>query len=298
MDWDDLRFVLAVTRSGAALGAARALGVNQSTVIRRIAQLETALGTRLFERQRQGYRATEAGLSVSETAERMEAEVIALSHRMAAEQRALGGTVRLTCSDTIASRLVVPWLPSFQKTHPGVTIEVISSDERLDLARGEADIAVRAGSSPEGAGVVARRMPYSGWNLYCSRAYAEERGAPATVVEIADHPVIGMDGRMATLAPVIWLAERASPDAIRFRSNSLTGLVANLKANMGLAMLPCVMGDGDSDLLRCLPPMPELDSEVWLIVREDLRTAPHVRAFADFVAERMQANRAIMTGRP
>ncbi|HYE44293.1 MAG TPA: LysR family transcriptional regulator [Caulobacter sp.] len=298
MDWDDLRFVLAVTRSGAALGAARALGVNQSTVIRRIAHIEAALGVSLFERLRQGYRPTEAGLRVAETAERVEAEVLALTGRMAAERRTVAGTVRLTCSDTVASRLVVPWLPDFHKTHPGVVIEIITSDTRLDLARGEAEIALRAGSSPEGAGVVARRMPYSGWNLYCSRGYAEAHGAPASPEEIAGHPVIGMEGQMAALQPVAWLAAQAEPGSIRFRSNSLTGLIANLRADMGLAMLPCVMGDGEPDLVRCLPPLPELDSEVWLIVREDLKAAPHVRAFADFLAERMHQNRALMTGRP
>ncbi|HEX5379363.1 MAG TPA: LysR family transcriptional regulator [Phenylobacterium sp.] len=296
MDWDDLRYMLAVARSGSALSAARVLGVNQSTVIRRIVQAECAVGAQLFERQRTGYRLTELGRQVVETAERVEAEITTLTNLLEAQQRALGGVVRLTLSETLANRLVAPGLLQFQKRYPAVLVELITEDRRLDLARGEADIALRAGSRPEGAGVVARRMPDAAWNLYCSRAYAAENGAPARREEIPGHAIIGMEGRMAGLPAPLWLQASAPDTFIRFRSNSLTNLVSNLRAGLGLATLPCFVGDGEPDLMRCLPHIPELDSEVWLVIREDLRATPHIRAFADFLADYVHGQRARLSG--
>lgn len=297
MDWDDLRIVLAVARSGAALSAARALGVNQTTVIRRIAQIERAVGAQLFERQRTGYRLTELGARVTETAERVEREVQALTSLMEAEHRALSGVVRLTTSETLANCLVAPGLRQFQKRHPGVLIELITQDRRLDLARGEAEVALRAGSRPEGAGIVARRMPDAAWNVYCSRAYAEEHGAPRRREDLRGHSIIGMEGLMANVPQPMWLQASAPDAVIRFRSNSLTNLVSNLRASLGVAMLPCFVGDGEPDLVRCLPRIAELDSEIWLIVREDMRNARHVRAFADFLAEYIHGEKSRLQAR-
>lgn len=296
MDWGDLRFVLEVGRSGSALSAAKVLGVNQTTVIRRVGQIECDLGVRLFERQRSGYRPTEAGLKVMEAAVAVEREVQALAHGLEAEQRAMTGIVRLTTSETLANRLMPPALAQFQARHAGVTVELITDDRRLDLARGEADIALRAGSRPEGAGIVARRMPDAAWRLYCSRNYAAKHGVPTRREELSRHAIIRLEGHMGNLPPSIWLAEATADAVVRFRSNSLTNLVSNLRAGLGIAMLPILVGDGEPDLVPCLPPLPELDSELWLIVREDLRAAPHVRAFADFLAEFVRGQRPRLSG--
>src|SRR5262245_48810153 len=141
MNWDDLRFVLEVRRSGSALAAAGKLGVNQSTVMRRIAQIESDMGVELFERKQSGYVPTVSGVCVAEAAERIEREVLDLENAMAAEQRALTGVVRLTSSELLANYVIAPCLLSFQKLNPGVRVELIAEDRRLNLARGEADIA-------------------------------------------------------------------------------------------------------------------------------------------------------------
>jgi DNA-binding transcriptional LysR family regulator len=262
LDWDDLRFVLAVSRTGSALGAGRALEVNQTTVVRRIAQIEEALGAELFERLQKGYCPTALGRCVAETAERIEAEVLALESTVAAARRELGGAVRVTTSETLANRIVAPCLLAFRRLHPGVRIEVVTADHRLDIARGEADVALRAGSRPEGGGIVARRMPSAAWSVYCSRAYAAEHGAPTTREEIARHAIVGMEGPMAQLPGPLWIDGAAPGAEIRFRSNSLTNLVSSLKAGLGVAALPCFVGDGEPDLVRCMPPPPALDSEL------------------------------------
>ena len=285
MDWDDLRYVLAVARTGSALRAAEQLGVNQTTVIRRLQALECALGSCLFERRRSGHIPTDAGRLAVEAAERMEQEAQAFRSALAVRQRTLAGSIRFTTSETLANRLVTPCLGAFRKLHPGVSIELILADERLDVARGEADVALRAGSRPEGAGIVARRLPDNGWAIYCSHAYAAERGCPDGPDAIPGHEIVGMEGRLAQVQGWAWLSARAPDAIIRVRSNSLVNLVATLKAGFGLGALPTIIGDPEPELMRCFPPPPELKAEIWLIVREELKGQPHVRAFADFLAE-------------
>jgi DNA-binding transcriptional LysR family regulator len=296
MDWDDLRFVLEVCRSGSALAAAGKLGVNQSTVMRRIAQTEALLGVELFERKQSGYVATPNGLCAADTAERIEREVRDLRSAMAAVQRVLAGTVRFTSSELLANFIIASCLRSFRKFNPGVRVELIADDRRLDLARGEADIALRAGSRPDGAGIVMRRMPGAAWAVYCSRAYAEEHGTPRSRGEIRGHETIGMEGPMAQIPGPRWLSEAVPGAQIRFRSNSLVNLVSNLRAGLGVATLPCIVGDSEADLVRCFPPPPELEAELWLIVREDLKSAPHIRAFADYLAAYLHSIREQLAG--
>lgn len=285
MGWDDLRYVLAVARAGSALRAAEALGVNQTTVIRRLQALECDLGACLFERRRSGHMPTEDGRLAIAAAERMEREAEAFAGALATRQRTLAGSVRFTTSETLADRLVTPCLGAFHKLHPGIAIELITDDRRLDVARGEADVALRAGSRPEGAGIVARRLPDTGWTIYCSRAYAAENGMPDSPDAIAGHAIVGMEGPMAQVAGWLWLAKQAPDAVIRVRSNRLGSLVPNLKAGLGLGALPVIIGDSEPELVRCFPTPPELMAEMWLIVREELKAQPHVRAFVDYLAE-------------
>ena len=285
MSWDDLRIALALSRAGSASRAADLLGVNQTTVLRRIDALEAALGVRLFERRSSGLTPTGPGECAVATAELVEREVLALCSHLAAHQRNLAGAVRLTTSESLAGRLVTPCLRAFHAIHPNIVVELITADERLNIARGEADVALRASSRPEGAGIVARRLPDAKWTVYCSRAYAAERGAPGGRSEIPGHDIVGMEGRMAQLPGWLWLRDSAPDTVIRFRSNSLINLVSNLKAGLGLGALPVMVGDAEPDLVRCFAPPPELHAEMWLIVREELKDQRHVRAFTEFLTD-------------
>jgi len=281
-----------------AAEAARELGVNQSTVVRRLAQVEDAAGVELFDRKQSGYTCTALGRAMVETAEHIEAEMRTLQHRLEAAGRTVSGIVRFTTAETIANLFAGPWIHDYHAQNPHVRIELFTGDSRLDVARGEADIALRAGSRPEGAGIVTRKLLDLGWSVYCSEEYAAKHGQPATRADICKHSIIGMEGPMALLPGPRWLAEAAPGAAVRFSSNSLSNLLFSLRAGLGIATLPCLSGDREPDLLRCMPPVPELDSELWLIVNEDLKSAPAVRSFADFVAEQVQANRTTWTGRP
>jgi DNA-binding transcriptional LysR family regulator len=287
-NWDDFRFVLAAARMGSALRAARALGVNQTTVVRRIAHMEDALGAVLFERKQSGLRLTPLGQRIATAAARVESEILALESAIHAEQRVLSGTVRVTCSEAFANAVMMPCLREFRSKYPDIFVDLVADDRRLDLARGEADVALRAGSRPEGAGIIARRLPDTAWSAYCSSAYAKEHGQPETPEALDGHLVVGMEGRMASLPFPLWLARMTPKSVVAARSNSLTNLVSALKAGLGVAMLPCFIGDIESDLERCLPPVAELNSETWLILREDLKHTPHVHAFTDFISAYLQ----------
>jgi DNA-binding transcriptional LysR family regulator len=298
IDWSDLRFVLAVARGGSALRAAHGLGVNQTTVMRRISQLEATIGADLFERKQSGYHPTPLGQRIAAVAARIEDEVKALESAIGAEQRAFSGSVRLTTSEALASHLVAPLLSQFRKEFPGILIELRADDRRLDLARGDADVALRTGSRPNGAGIVARRLPNVAWSVYCGRSYADEYGAPAAIEELDGHPILGVDGALADRPAPLFLVRAAPNSKVSARSNSLANLVSALKAGLGIAMLPCLIGDAEPDLVRCLPPVAGIDSEMWMIVREDAKSAAHVRAFADFLAARVQKMRAPLAGHP
>jgi DNA-binding transcriptional LysR family regulator len=284
MQWDDLRYVLAVARSGSASRAAQLLGVNQTTVLRRLDALEAAVGAPLFERRTSGQTLTRAGEVVAAAAERMEREARTLSTALAAQQRTLAGSVRLTASEVIDICLVSPCLRSFHARYPAIMVEVICTNDRLDIARGEADVALRAGVAPEGSGIVARRLPDIHWTVYCSRGYAAERGKPGSREQIRGHDIVGLEGKMAQLKGWSWLAASAPDAVIRLRSNSLINLASNLKAGLGLGTLPVIMGDTEPELIRCFPPPPELCAELWLVVREEVKAQPHVRALTEFLA--------------
>lgn len=287
LDWDDFKFVLAVARSGAALSASHVLKVNQTTVARRIARIEGALGTPLFERQQSGYVLTETGRRVAEAAEAIERQVHNIESDVAARRRVVSGLVRFTCPETVASHMIAPWLRDFRVLHPDVRIEVINSDAMFDLGKGEADVAMRIGAEPTGAGIVARRLPDRLWAPYCSRSYARERGMPKVLDDMRNHALIGLEGAQARLPSSIWFEALVGPESIPLRCSSLSNVFQTTRAGLGIAMLPCSIAETEPELVRCLPPIPELNAQTWLIVRGEMRSTAHVRAFVDFIAGRL-----------
>lgn len=284
MQWNDLLYLLAIAQSGSAMRAAKRLGVNQATVLRRLDAIEAATGAQFFERRRSGLTPTDMGRLAAEAAARMECEAQSFESALAARRRSLEGSVRLTTSVGLADRFVIPGMRAFHALYPSVLVELMVADERLDIARGDADVALRGGSGPEGAGVVAQRLPDIDWTIYCSRAYAAERGAPSDRASIRGHEIVGLDGEMGRLRAWQWLRTSVPDAAVRFRSNSLVNMVSNLKAGLGVGPLPVITGDAEPELVRCFPPPPELRAELWLIVREAIKSQPHVRALVDFLA--------------
>lgn len=289
VDWDDLRFFLAVARSGSTIAAGRALGVNPTTVSRRIAQLEARVGGALFDRQREGYRLKAAAAQLVALAEQVEAGVRAFGDVAGSVPRGLD-QIRVTTNEPLANAVLAPAIAAYRTRRPHVRIDVVISPRQLDLARGEADVALRAAPKPVDPGLVTRRLGDAHWGVYCSRDYVRFNGAPAGLQDLARHTLLMIrdpsGSRLADLAP----------EARREWRETVNDLCVAARAGLGVASLPCVLGDSLPDFVRCFV-QPEPVTPVWLVYHDRLRGSPEVRAFLDLVIEQTIAARSTLQGR-
>lgn len=298
-EWSDLRHFLAVAKGGSTLSAAKILGCNQTTVARRIAALEEALGEKLFDKTAGGYRLTELGAAMVQSAERVETEVEGFGRMVAQRSRKLLGMIRVTTNDVLADCLLTPWLREFTQRFPVVRVETIITDRQMDLSRGEADIALRAATmsaGPMGDGVVVRRLATGKWGVYASKDYVAEHGRPANAEELALHPIIAGSGELSRFDPAFMKVIRARGGVIRQASSSILNIAGAIKSGLGCGPLPCVLGELDPDLVLCFT-FDEADYALLLMTREEMRNLPHVRAFNDFIASRTSALRHMIEGR-
>lgn len=295
-EWSDLRYFLAVARHGSTLAAARALGVNQSTVQRRLAELDRSLGRPLATRHASGYRLTEFGEALLPAAEKAEEAVTALARQAQEFGQEMSGTIRLTCPEPLVSRITAsPLLGLFQEKYPGVRVEIVMSDRYLDLAKGEADIALRSGE-PADENLVGRKIGDSIWAVYASRSYVQHHGRPQSAADIAHHAIVGFDGALANHRAAKWLAATAPGATVAATNNSVLGVLMAVKSGVGLAPLPTTIAAMHEDLVEVLPPVAELQRGWYLLVHPDLREAPRIRAFLDFVAAHLDIVRPILMG--
>lgn len=292
LSWDDLRVLLQIARAGSAGRAAARLGVHPATVFRRLNAAERNIGVRLFERRPSGYVATAAGEELLAVAEPIEQEVAELERRIAGRDTRPSGTVRLTTTDTLLFRLLTPHLASFRRSCPEIDLHVVVSNRFLDLTRHDADIAIRPTLSPGGT-LVGRRISAIASAVY-GRDGEPADGAPP---HPADREWVVPDESLAQLPARQWLAERGAARRPVYRVNTLVGALEAAKAGIGLAVLPCFMGDAEPGLRRLGPPVPELVSELWLLTHEDMRRVARVRALIDFLADALRGERPLLEGR-
>ena len=296
-DWNDARVFLAVAESGSTLAAGRLLRVSQTTVARRIAALEEALGLTLFDKRRAGYALTPPGEALLPEARAVQASAAAMAEAAAAQKRAGGGTVRLTAEESFVVSILPPMLRDLHELHPDIVIELDASEEVRDLEGGAADIAIRVTKRLEGAGLVGRRIGADMWTVYCSRAYAEAHGAPRNRRELATHPLISGGGGNVGRYYGAWLRENGLEQAIAMQHGTVTGLLSAVRSGLGLAALPCLVAEMDEELVRCLPPSPAEAREIWLLTHERLRHTPRVRIVLDFVGERLKRHARLVEDR-
>ena len=287
LDWNDLRFFLAVARTGSTLGAGRQLRVSQTTAARRVAALEEALGLSLFERRQAGYALTPAGEALVPQAEAVEAAAAALAEAASAQARDVGGVVRLSAIDLYAGTILPPLLRDLHDIQPGIRIEIDASEQPRDLAAGEADVALRGGSLGSGGGLVARRIAHDPWTLYCSRDYAARHDKPTSFAELKSHPIIGGGGAYVWPTYRKWLKRRGLEGSVAMEHGSASGLLAAVRSGFGMAVLPAFLADRDPELVRVLEPSPRDESGLWLVTHERLRHVPRVRAVMDFLGSRL-----------
>lgn len=289
VDWNDWRSFLSVARSGSTLAAARTLRVSQTTVARRVAALEEALGLSLFERRPAGYVLTTAGADLVPHAERVEEAALAAETHGKALRRGASGTVRITAEEIFSAALLAPHLLELRDTWPEIRIEIDNAIGLRDLASGEADIALRSVAEPGGSGIVGRRVARDDWTLYCSASYAERRGVPGSIEALKDHVIVGGGGGQLAREYGAWIDAAGLTDRVTIEQGSASGLLSAVRTGLGIAALPCIVADSLPDLIRCLPP-PEENRYMWLLTHERVRHQPAVRAVIDFLYERLTAH--------
>ena len=295
-EWSDLRYFLAVGRHGSTLAAARVLGVNQSTVQRRLAELEKSFGRPLATRHANGYRLTEFGQTLLPAAEKAEAAIMGLARQAQAYGEDLSGTIRLTCPEPLVSRITSsPLLGLFQEQYPGLRVEIVMSDRYLDLGKGEADIALRSGE-PDDENLIGRKIGDSIWAVYASHNYVQRNGRPQSAADIVHHSIIGFDGALVHHRATKWLAANAPGATVAATNNSVLGVLMAVKSGVGLAPLPTAIADMHEDLVQVLPPVAELQRGWYLLAHPDLSNTPRVRAFLDFVGAHLAIMRPILMG--
>jgi len=292
--WSDLRVFLILARERTLARAAHELGVNASTVGRRLRALENAARTRLFEKTPEGYVLTAAARAVVETLGRIEAEALEVERRLLGRDDELAGHVRLATSDSLATWFVVPHLPALRRAHPGLVIELVTGNQPIDLARREADVSLRM-QKPTQPQLVARRAGVGAWALYAAESYLERHGTPHPRRHLAGHDLVGFDPELAGTVGARWLATRARKGRVVLTTNSLTAHAEAVAAGLGISALPCVWGDRD-DRLRRLPPGVIGHFELWLVVHPDVRENARIRAVLTFLGTLLDEQRPLLAG--
>jgi DNA-binding transcriptional LysR family regulator len=288
-DWNDLKYLLAVANHGSTVAAGKALGVNQSTVQRRIAELERRLGRPLLVRQPSGYELTPLARELLPLAEKVAIAVGAFELRVRSTAPDGRDIIRLTCPEPVVGRLR-QLIEKFHQRHPTCRVEFVTSDRYLDLLKGEADIAFRSGDTEEA--LVGFKVADSVWAVYASAAYIETHGKPASAAELNRHVVLSLDESMSRHRLVLWLNEVAPTAEVGSRSNSILGLVQAAKSGIGIAPLPASIA-AEAGLVKVLGPIPELARTWKLLTHPRLRETARIAAFFDFIADEREVVRTI-----
>jgi DNA-binding transcriptional LysR family regulator len=294
-DWNDLRYLLAIAREGSTLSAAKALGVSQPTVQRRLAALEERIDRKLVEHHPTGYRLTELGKALFPHAVDVERSVEAFQRQLMSAGEELTCTLRVTCPEGMASRLLAPMIEAFRQKHPELRVDLIMTDRRLDLAKGEAEVALRI-HEPGDDQLIARRIANSPWAVFASQSYIKRHGRPLRCEDLDQHAIIEFAGELADNHAARWLRSVAPKATIAIRGHSMLGVLAAVKSGAGLAPLPMLLGGSEDGLEPVLETIPEIDTKLYLVIHADLKHTPRVRAFCDFVVAEMARLRPLITG--
>lgn len=288
MNWDDLKFFLAVARKRSITGGARELSVQHSTVSRRLRTLEEKLGTRLVERKNSGYELTAAGEDLKQAAIRIEQEVLEVEGAVSGQDKELSGQLRVSAINNMATTVLMPMFASFSRDNPGIELHIQVSNKYVSLAERQADVVIRLTNTPLET-LVGKRLVTVASTIYGSRQYLEHLRASGEKPKWLGIECCGFHESWTKAAC-------GSRDQNFFVDDTLLTTAA-LKQELGVAYLPCFLGDGDPELERFMPPAPQLDLGLWLLYHPDLRRTQRVRVFRDHMIEQMTAQKDVFEGK-
>ncbi|NLR97312.1 LysR family transcriptional regulator [Rhizobium sp. P38BS-XIX] len=284
MDWNDLRYFLTVSRTASLTQTASELKVSQSTVSRRILELEKNLGVALFQRHQTGYFLTDEGREVLRQAERVEESILALERGAAGLDKNPSGVVRLATSENLATDLIIPALPAFRERYPGICLEIITGTAAAELSRREADIALRV-VRPTRGNLTVRGVGHMTYSVYGSRDYLDRHpyieGEP-----LGGRHFITWDESHAFMPAATWLKREHPGCRIALVTSSLPSQIVAVRAGLGLAVIPDFLAVGN-DLVPVIPSDQMFSNKVWLVTHADLVASARVRAVGGFLADQV-----------
>ncbi len=282
MNWNDIRYFLAVSRHGGLTGAAKELKVSASTVARRIEALEEALRTRLFERHTDGYELTESGRSMAAKATTIEASMTEMADEFADDDGLVSGTVRLVTVETLAHHLVIPELHLLQDRHPDLTLGVAVNASFARLPQREADIGLRL-CRPESGNFLVKRVGSFALGLYASADYLARHPVSATALPLEVHHIIGWSDPLSFVAVPKALRSWTNGSTATLTVDSMAATLLAVKAGHGLGVLPCIIGEAEDGLVRVMPELCHQEENIWLVVHDDIRHTRRIRVVCDFL---------------
>ncbi|MDJ0707015.1 MAG: LysR family transcriptional regulator [Leptolyngbyaceae cyanobacterium MO_188.B28] len=291
INWDDLKIFLAIAREGSARAAADKIRVHHSTITRRIEAFESAQKTRLFDRLPKGYTLTLAGKELLQAVTRIEDEINSIERRTLGQDAQLRGDIRVTMPDGLAVNLLMPDLVRFMDTYPEVNLEVMISYDVLSLTKREADVAIRITEAPP-EHLVGRKVIRYHCATYASQTYLETHDLSGGK---SNAHWIGWN----SLTPYPeWVRQSEFPNfPVRGRLNNVVAQLAAAKAGLGIARLPCFMGDPEPTLQRVPPGGTAPCHDVWILTHKDLVSTARIQTFMDFMAEAFRQKRDLLEGR-
>ena len=282
LDWDDLKVFLHAARGGSLGSAAKRLRVDESTISRRIAHLESTLGVALFERLPSGLRVNEAGDRLLCHAERIESAVIAMHEDVQCGGSRMAGRVRLATMEGIASLYLASRFSRLRQQHPNLTVELLTSPQTVSVNRREADLFLSF-FQPAGQGMVSERLGCFQLGLYGSPGYLDQKGTPASPADLARHSFVTYIDDLIQLNSVRWLDDVIKNPPVSFHSNSMIAQMNAAAGGLGLVLLPSFAVVGRDDLVPVLHDRASTVREVWINVHGDLQFVPRIRAVTSFL---------------
>lgn len=294
-DWDDLRFFLAVARSGRLTAAARRLGADHATVSRRITSLEESLKAKLFERRPQGYALTGHGEQLLAKAESMETEALAIQSEIGGADMALSGTVRIGAPDGFGSTFLASRFAGLAKAYPGLELQLIAMPRLLSLSKREADVAITLAPPKEGK-VVARKLCDYRLGLYAAQDYLDANPPITAAEDLFGHRIVGYIDDLIFTPELDYLDEVAKGLRAHIQSSSVLAQMNAVAAGAGIGVIHHFMAVDEPRLVPVLPESVSITRSFWLLVHADLKDVARVRAVVDFIVRESKANRALLMG--
>lgn len=294
LDWNQLRFLLAIARNRSLSGAARELAVEHTTVGRRLAQLEKTLQTQLFDRTPEGYMPTTAGELVLTRARAIEEQALALEREVSGHDTRVSGSVRLSALDACVTDFILPALPALSRRYPDLEVIVSSEISVVDLVRREADIAIRY-ERPKEPSLVVRKLADVRSALYASQEYVDVHGKLKGATQLSGHRLVGLAPEYSFASEERYLNQHANGKGVVIRVDSQLTLRAAISAGLGIGILECYLGDNHKQLVRMWPKI-ILQDPWWLVVHKDLRHVARIRAVMDLLIEQASDQRKRLEG--